>query len=117
MPNNRVAEAIESAELLVDFASRNAFGLSPDLIQAVTKARSLFEQGKMTDTDESTFFQLYNSLSQAFQTLGKVTVSSIRDSREEFGDLAPKYGWFGLRTKMSKAYLSVTEFRIHTMVE
>ena len=92
MPSSRLANAVSDAELLVEFAARNGIEIDSELVNAVTATRVLLEKGTATETQEAAFFEAYIKLSHA---LGKVTVSSIRDSRDELGDERPKYFWFG----------------------
>jgi hypothetical protein len=113
MSNSRIREAVENAELLVDFASRNGIILEPPLIQQITKTRSLLDENKLDDSTESAFFEAYGQLSKA---MGKVTVASIRDSREEFGEQMPKYVWFGPKIRISKAHLAVKRLRRQSIV-
>src|SRR5438874_9145130 len=108
MPSSRLANAVSDAELLVEFAARNGIEIDSELVNAVTATRVLLEKGTATETQEAAFFEAYIKLSHA---LGKVTVSSIRDSRDEFGDERPKYFWFGAQVRTSRARLAVKRFR------
>lgn len=112
MPGSRFPGAVADAELLVEFAARNGVdgvkGIDEALVSRITATRSLLDQGKVTDADESLFFGAYAKLSHL---LDKVTVASIRDSRAEFGDERLKYYWFGPKVTLSKAQVAVKGFR------
>jgi hypothetical protein len=113
MAGTRIKEAVENSELLVDFAARNGIEVDSAFVQGVARTRFLLDQQTLKDTDEAAFFDLYGKLSRA---LGKVTVGSIRDSREEFGDEARKYWWFGPKVRRSKADLAVKFFRRQAII-
>jgi hypothetical protein len=104
---------VSDAELLVEFAARNGIDIESDLVNTVSATRAAVDAGNVTDPQEAAFFEAYIKLSHA---LGKVTVSSIRDSRDEFGVERPKYIWFGVPIRISRAQLAVKRFRRQAVV-
>jgi hypothetical protein len=108
MPGSRLQSAVSDAELLVEFAARNGIDVDSTLVNTVSATRAAVDAGTITQAQEAAFFEAYIKLSHA---LGKVTVSSIRDSRDEFGIERPKYLWFGPKIRISRAQLAVKRFR------
>lgn len=112
-PTKRLTDALDNAELLVEFGARNGLDLPSDMVTGVSQARSLHEQGLLQGDQEAAFYNVYNRLAKA---LGKVTVGSIKDSREEFGELHPKFWFFGPSKRYSRANLVVRRFRLDAWI-
>src|ERR1700724_2409744 len=108
MPGSRLQSAVSDAELVVEVAARNGIDVDSTLVNTVSATRAAVDAGTITQAQEAAFFEAYIKLSHA---LGKVTVSSIRDSRDEFGIERPKYLWFGPKIRISRAQLAVKRFR------
>jgi len=95
----KLDEILRGAELLIEYASRNALKsegvaeqeLSPVILR-VAKVRAALEAGTLTSEDEGQFFCDYRLLSRAFLP---VTVGSIRDSLPDDTGRCRKYVWWG----------------------
>jgi hypothetical protein len=112
MSSPRLNSALEDAELLVEFAARNGIEVSSDLVECITSTRAAFLKGSLCEKEEAKFYDAYTKLAHS---LGKVTVSSIRDSRPEFGTERCKYIWFGPKQRLSNAQRAVNRARWQTI--
>ena len=113
MSSPRLNSALEDAELLVEFAARNGIEVSGDVVECITTTRAALLKGNVGEKDEAKFYDAYTKLAHS---LGKVTVSSIRDSRPEFGTERPKYIWFGGKERLSNAQRAVNRARWQTII-
>lgn len=110
LPNRQLPEAIESAELLVNYACRNAVDIPDDLLRVVAFARRGLAEGVMSADEEANFFRSYFELSKR---VAPVTVGSLRDSYQEFGSIRkPWWNPFGNPVRRSNADVTVSMFRV-----
>jgi len=110
--NSQLTEAIESAELLVNYACRNAVDVPDDILNEVADARRGLMEGKMSAEEEAKFFKAYFELSKR---ISPVTVGSLRDSYQEFGSMRKSW-WnpLGKPVRRSNAEVTVSSFRVLT---
>jgi hypothetical protein len=113
MCSPRLTSALEDAELLVEFAARNGIEVKGDLVDRITATRAALSKGNIPEKEEAKFYEAYTKLAHS---LGKITVSSIRDSRPEFGTERRKYIWFGPKERLSNAQRAVGRARWQTII-
>jgi hypothetical protein len=119
-PVERFEDALQGAELLLDFAARNGiktdkFG-EKEFSQAalnVAETKEKHDHNSLTAKDKSDFYEIYWQLAQLMQP---VTVNSIRDSYPSFGENRRRYVVFGPEDCLSRADIAVRKWRQKAMV-
>lgn len=108
--------ALEDAELLLTYASRNGVDVDPKCVSGLTKAVS----GSGTNDDErmsaeelADFHTNYRALAQ---TVAPVTASSIRDSDDAFAEARPLFLRWGPLRRSAPASGAVLVFTAQTFL-
>ena len=115
-PNfERFGDALEGAELLLDFAARN--GLQNEKFKEeefssaalrIAGTREKYKKNSLTPEDQSKLYEIYWQLAQLMRP---VSVDSIRDSSPSLGEKKRRYLFFGPNDWMSFADLAVRRWR------
>jgi hypothetical protein len=112
---NRFEDALEGAELLLDFSARNGiktdkFGEKEFATAAlsIAQTKEKYESKILTAIDRSNFYEVYWQLAQLLQP---VSVNSIRDSYSSFGQKRRRYIFAGPMECISCADLAVRWWR------
>ena len=88
-PKTALAATVEDAEVLADYASREAMADVDQHVRAIAEAHDLLERGELSGPAQTEFYTAYSALSER---LKPVTVTSLRDSLDKYG---PKANWRG----------------------
>jgi hypothetical protein len=94
MATSALGHSINDAEVLANYAVRNNITGVQDAIGGIAKAREHFASGNLKGEEQRVFYADYSALASA---VSPVTVSSLKDSLDEYG-LKVK-DWFGLGRK------------------
>jgi hypothetical protein len=119
-PFERFEDALEGAELLLDFAARNGiktdkFGEKEFAAAAlsIAQTKEKYENKTLTAKDRSDFYEVYWQLAQLLQP---VNVNSIRDSNSSFGQRRRQYLFAGPMECVSRAELAVRRWRLKALL-
>jgi hypothetical protein len=93
--NQRLASAIQDAQILVAYASEHGSSIDESVIRVIISSGTLYAQQSMNDENETAFWLAYNTLAKAVAPVSVNSLQAILDpqdaeTRNLFGLKVPK---------------------------
>jgi hypothetical protein len=102
-PPSALAHSLNDAEILANYAVRNNIVGVHEAITGIAKAREDFVAGKLKGDEQRQFYAAYSTLASA---IAPVTVSSLKDSLDEYGVEVRDWFHLGRKRMLSQAGLA-----------